>query len=402
MVIEGNPGRVGGRRDGPDRHEAGRSGYERCEPAEMGMKRALVLNAGSSSLKWSVLDAASEAVVEEGDRRWDELSPERHAAEMRALVASLPPFDAAGHRVVHGGSAFTEAVRVDAQVKTAIQELAELAPLHNPAALGGIKAVEAAFPALPQVAAFDTAFHHTIPPKAATYPLPRDWTDRWSLRRYGFHGLSVQYAVRRSRELLGDLPERLVVCHLGAGCSVTAVRGGLSVDTSMGFTPLEGVMMAGRSGSVDPGLLLYLINDQQVSPTDLDITLNQRSGLLGVSGVSGDLRQVIAAAEGNDQASLALAMFVHSLVRAVGMMIGVLGGLDAIVFTGGIGEHSALIRGEVADGMGYAGLRVDPAANAAQSGDGEITAAGSAARALVIGAREDLSVLAGMRRVLGP
>jgi len=368
----------------------------------MGMKRALVLNAGSSSLKWSVLDAASEAVVEEGDRRWDEPSPERHAAEMRALMASLPPFDAAGHRVVHGGSAFTEAVRVDAQVKTAIQELAELAPLHNPAALGGIKAVEAAFPALPQVAAFDTAFHHTIPPKAATYPLPRDWTDRWSLRRYGFHGLSVQYAVRRSRELLGDLPERLVVCHLGAGCSVTAVRGGLSVDTSMGFTPLEGVMMAGRSGSVDPGLLLYLINDQQVSPTDLDITLNQRSGLLGVSGVSGDLRQVIAAAEGNDQASLALAMFVHSLVRAVGMMIGVLGGLDAIVFTGGIGEHSALIRGEVADGMGYAGLRVDPAANAAQSGDGEITAAGSAARALVIGAREDLSVLAGMRRVLGP
>lgn len=376
----------------------------RCNNAtyvERYMKRALVLNAGSSSLKWSLLDAASEAIVAQGDRRWDEPSPERHAAEMRDLVASLPPFDAAGHRVVHGGSAFTEAVRVDGQVKATIKELGELAPLHNPAALGGIEAVEAAFPDLPQVAAFDTAFHHTIPPEAATYPLPREWTERWKLRRYGFHGLSVQYAVRRSEELLGGVPERLVVCHLGAGCSVTAVHRGHSVDTSMGFTPLEGVMMAGRSGSVDPGLLLYLINDRQVSPTDLDVSLNQRSGLLGVSGVSNDLRQVIAAAGGNNQAKLALAMFVHSLVRAVGMMIGVLGGLDAIVFTGGIGEHSSLIRGEVADRMGYAGLRLDPAANGAVDSDADIAASGSPARALVITAREDLAVLAGMHRVLG-
>src|SRR5919202_4152538 len=261
------------------------------------MTRVLVLNAGSSSLKWAVLDAATEAVAVQGTESWAEQDPMRHAA-VQALLHRLPAVDAVGHRVVHGGATFRAAVVVDADVRAAIAELAVLAPLHNPAALAGIDAVAEAWPALPQVAAFDTAFHATMPDAAALYPVPWDWTQRFGLRRFGFHGLSVLYAVRRARELLGEVPRRLVVCHLGAGCSVTAVQEGRSVDTSMGFTPLEGVMMATRSGSLDPGLLLYLQQHQGVSVAALDDGLNDRSGLLGVSGVAGDLRAVLAAADG--------------------------------------------------------------------------------------------------------
>jgi acetate kinase len=216
------------------------------------MTRVLVLNAGSSSLKWSVLDAATEEVAVQGTESWAEQDPGRHAAEARAVLRRLPAVDAVGHRVVHGGATFREAVVIDATVRAAIASLAALAPLHNPAALAGIDAVAEARPALPQVAAFDTAFHATIPDAAALYPVPWDWTQRFGHRRFGFHGLSVMYAVHRTRGLLGEMPRRLVVCHLGAGCSVTAVQEGRSVDTSMGFTPLEGVMMATRCGSLDP------------------------------------------------------------------------------------------------------------------------------------------------------
>jgi acetate kinase len=363
------------------------------------MTRVLVLNAGSSSLKWAVLDAATEAVAVQGTESWAEQDPMRHAA-VQALLHRLPAVDAVGHRVVHGGATFRAAVVVDADVRTAIAELATLAPLHNPAALAGIDAVAETWPALPQVAAFDTAFHATMPDAAALYPVPWDWTQRWGLRRFGFHGLSVMYAVRRARELLGEVPRRLVVCHLGAGCSVTAVQEGRSVDTSMGFTPLEGVMMATRSGSLDPGLLLYL-QQQGVSVADLDDALNDRSGLLGVSGVAGDLRAVLAAADGGDErARLAYAMFIHGLVRMVGAMVAVLGGVDALIFTGGIGEHSPRVRRDVAAAFASAGLRLDAAANEAPTGDVDVAPGDAAVRVLVVAAREDLAVLWEVKRLL--
>ncbi len=377
------------------------------------LERVLILNAGSSSLKWSVLRAADGMVEDEGNQSWQDPDPQRHEAEVQAVLGRAGRVDAAGHRVVHGGPTFQQAVLVDDGVRRAIADLADLAPLHNPAALAGIEAVAALDPALPQVAAFDTAFHRTIPERAALYAVPREWTARWSLRRYGFHGLSVSYAVGRSGELLGSVPARLVVCHLGSGCSITAVRDGRSADTSMGFTPLEGVMMGTRSGSVDPGLLLYLLTKQGVSAAELDDTLNDRSGLLGVSGVAGDLRKVQSAIDvGDAQAAQAYDMFVYSLARMAGAMIGVLGGLDALVFTGGIGEHSARVRGDVCQALGYAGVSLRPEERdaapshegaQAPSGDGDrdIAAPDSRVRVLVLAAREDLSVLAEVRRLLG-
>lgn len=367
------------------------------------MTHVLVLNAGSSSLKWAVLDVASEAVTAANAETWEGTDTERYAQELNAVLAHLPTVGAVGHRVVHGGAAFREAVVVDERVRNEIAALAELAPLHNPTALAGIDAVRRVFPYLPQVAAFDTAFHATIPDAAAVYPLPLAWTQRWSLRRFGFHGLSVQYAVRRSSELLGAVPRRMVVCHLGAGCSVTAVAEGRSVDTSMGFTPLEGLMMARRSGSVDPGLLLHLLGHRYVTVAELDEALSERSGLFGVSGVSPDLRAVTAAAgAGNSAAMLARDMFLHRLIGAVGAMVAALAGLDALVFTGGIGEHSPWVRQAVAQALGYAGVRLDGTRNASATGDADVATDGSAMRVLVVTAREDLAILGEVRRLLYP
>jgi acetate kinase len=365
-------------------------------------RSVLIVNMGSSSLKWVVLEATSEVMQRQGDARWEVASGGRHQAELAAALSQVGHIDAVGHRVVHGGMQFGDAVRLDAQVRQQIDALAELAPLHNPAALAGIDAVSERFPTVPQVVAFDTAFHRHLPEPAAVYPVPWEWTQRWQLRRFGFHGLSVAYAVDRAAALLGRVPERLVVCHLGAGCSITAVEQGRSIDTTMGFTPLEGVMMAQRSGSVDPGLLLYLLMQQQLTPADLDRALNERSGLLGVSGVSADLRQVLgAAAAGEARAQLARDVFVHRLVRAVGAMLATLGGLDALVFTGGIGEHSAEIRAAVAERFGYVGLRLDRARNAANPVDVDVAERDSAVRVLVVTAREDLAILRQLRRVLG-
>jgi acetate kinase len=363
--------------------------------------RVLVLNAGSSSLKWSLLDATTEKVEAEGNEDWE--GGEEAARAVLERLRSLPTPDAIGHRLVHGGLRFRETVRLDDATRKALSDLAEIDPLHTGKALELIEAAVEAFPDLPQVAAFDTTFHATIPEVAAIYAIPYEWTREWGLRRFGFHGLSVAYAVRRAGEILGKDPSRMIVCHLGSGCSVTAVAAGRSVDTTMGFTPLEGVMMGTRSGSVDPGLLLYLERQHGQDAAGLEDALNQRSGLLGVSGVSGDLRKVLEAADaGNDRAKLAYGIFVHTLRRAVGAMSGVLGGVDALVFTGGIGEHSARVRQDVAAALAFAGLRLDEAKNGAGiSGDPDalISAAGSAVRALVITAREDLSVLAEVRRL---
>ncbi len=364
------------------------------------MNRVLVLNAGSSSLKWSLLDAGAETVEAEGNEDWKGGKEAARAALDR--LRHLPAPQAIGHRLVHGGLRLCQAVRLDEATRAALSGLAEIDPLHTGRALELIDAAIETFPDIPQIAAFDTTFHATIPDAAAIYAVPYEWTRDWGLRRFGFHGLSVAYAVRRAKEILGQVPARLVVCHLGSGCSVTAVREGRSVDTSMGFTPLEGVMMGTRSGSLDPGLLLYLERQHGMDAASLEEALNQRSGLLGVSGVSADLRKVIEAADaGNERARLAYEIFVHTLRRAVGAMTGGLGGIDALVFTGGIGEHSARVRQDVATALAFAGLTLDTAKNDAAGRDAEISTPGSSVRALVITAREDLSVLAEVRRVEG-
>lgn len=388
------------------------------------VRRALILNAGSSTLKWSVLEAAGGGPIAGGTVEWQgSAAPAHQTEQVQAVLRQAAPagaVDAVGHRVVHGGAAFHGPVRVTAVVRQALAALVEIDPLHVPAALAGIDAISAAAPDLPQVAAFDTSFHATLPEAAAVYPLPWEWTERYGLRRYGFHGLSVSYATGRMAELLGGMPGRLVVCHLGSGCSLTAVAAGRSVDTSMGFTPLDGCMMATRSGAVDPGLLLYLLRRPGIGLDAVEDGLQRHAGLAGVSGTGGDLRQVeAAAAAGSHRAALAREIFLHSLVRTAGAMIAVLGGLDALVLTGGIGEHDAGLRRDLLDRLTWAGVHLDSrdigpqekrqapgtpetAAAAAAPGDREISAAGSTVRVFVIEAREDLAVLAALLEVLEP
>jgi acetate kinase len=274
-----------------------------------------------------------------------------------------------------------------------LSTLNELAPLHNPVAVEFMTASLDALPNALQCAAFDTAFHRTIPDKAATYAIPADWTERWGIRRFGFHGLSVAYAAHQVARLLGRVPARHVVCHLGAGCSVTAVYEGESIDTSMGFTPLDGVMMATRSGAVDPGMMLFLVRHG----TDVDAfydTLEHRSGMLGVSGVSSDIRNVIQQANaGNEHAKLAYDMFLYSVTRAVGSMAATLGGIDALTFTGGVGEHQPPLRRHVVNALRFLRLELDDALNDAGAADRDLSITGSPVRIMLIKAREDLSIL---------
>lgn len=365
------------------------------------MTRVLVLNTGSSSAKWTVL-SADRTVVAAGSEPWAATDPAARADQLRATLAQAPAFDVVGHRVVHGATQFRDAVVIDGSVREALVGLTDLAPGHMQLSLAGIDAISTAFPAMPQIAAFDTAFHATLPEAAAGYGLPFEWTERWGLRRFGFHGLSVAYAVERASELLGTRPARLVVCHLGGGCSITAVENGRSVDTTMGFSPLEGLMMATRAGSVDPGVLLYLLQHCGVGVEELREALTKRSGLRGVSGVSDDLREVLQAADnGSSHARIAYERFVLSIRRALGAMASVLGGLDAVVFTGGIGEHSARVRRDATAGLAFAGLELAEDANAQSTADRDISAPTSRVRVLVIRAREDLAILTQVLRLQG-
>jgi acetate kinase len=315
--------------------------------------------------------------------------------------SALDPFaeamgraDAVGHRVVHGGPDLRSATVLDDGAVAAIEALTPLAPLHQPRALAGIRAVRAAMPRVPAVACFDTAFHATLPPAAATYALPEGWRRRWPLRRFGFHGLSHQYAVRRAGELLGRPASRMVTCHLGAGASLCAVLDGRSVDTTMGFTPLEGLVMNTRSGSVDPGLVLWLVNEAGLAPAEVADGLERHSGLAGLSGTSGDLREIGAG-------TLAFDVYVHRLRREIAAMAAALGGLDALVFTGGVGEHQPAVRAAAGAGLGFLGVGIDGTTNAAVTGDGEITAGGASVRTLVVTAREDLEISRQVRERLG-
>jgi acetate kinase len=361
----------------------------------------LVVNAGSSSLKLRVLNDEDE-VTGSAD-----LPPPNGAADTAGVESALSSlgssYGAVGHRIVHGGMLFSGPVVVNDQVEDQLRSLTDLAPLHQPKSLAALDAVRAALPAVPAVACFDTAFHATISPAAATYALPASWRDRWALRRYGFHGLSHAYASRRAARLLGlaqDGGFRVVTCHLGAGASLAAIQGGRSVDTTMGFTPLEGLVMATRSGSVDPGLLLWLQSHAGMSASALTDALEKHSGLAGLAGTP-DMREILSrACAGDDAARLARDVYLHRLRGSIAAMAAAMNGLDVLVFTGGVGENSAEIRARTMDGLGFLGVHGDAARNQAGSGDREIGAPGAAVRALVISAREDIEIASQVRVTL--
>ena len=357
--------------------------------------RVLCVNTGSSSVKLQLLGPGGEPL---GAHDADAPGTEVDAAALTTALGELGEADAVAHRIVHGGRRSAPA-RVDDALVDELHGLIPLAPLHQPKALGAIAATAQARPGLPAVACFDTAFHASLPAAAATYALPAAWRERYGLRRYGFHGLSHAYAARRATALLGLADDaRLVTCHLGAGASLAAVAGGRSVDTTMGFTPLEGIVMATRSGSVDPGLVLHLLR-QGLAPDDVHDALERDSGLKGLAG-TGDTRELLS--RDDDDARLALDVYVHRLAGAVAAMAVAAGGLDALVFTGGVGEHAPAIRAAAAGRLALLGVALDPAANAGATGDTDIGATGARVRTLVIAAREDLEMARQARAVLRP
>jgi acetate kinase len=395
--------------------------------------KILVLNSGSSSQKCCLYEVAAPLPADPPPPLWEArlewgmaggqadlrirraagpastqiLPASSRAAAMEALLAGLwegparalrgpAEIDAVGHRVVHGGPDFREPARITPEVAAAIERLSEFAPLHNRAEVEGIRLVERMFGAVPQVAVFDTAFHRHMPRAAAVYPGPYAWLDE-AIERYGFHGINHRYCAFRAAHLLekDPLSLRLITCHLGNGCSLAAIRAGQSIDTTMGFTPLEGLMMGSRSGSVDPGILIHLIRRHGYGPDDLDRILNYESGLIGLSGVSSDMREVLAAAkEGHPRARLAFDVFIHRLRSSIGAMLASLGGLDALIFTAGIGENSPEVRAAACEPFRFLGLEIDSAANerAAGAEDGDIASKNSAVHVLVIRAQEDWAI----------
>lgn len=387
--------------------------------------KILVLNTGSSTVKFSVIESDGEQSLLDGLADWSShparltvrregaaaaviTSPEiGHGAAVTQILQKLHQeqgdIAGVGHRVVHGGSRYTSSVRITPEVKAGLAALTDLAPLHVPVNLEGIEAAEAAWPDVPHVAVFDTAFHATLSEAARTYPIPHHWTQDWQLRRYGFHGLSHAYCADRAARMLGrgSAGLRLVIAHLGNGCSMSAVRDGVCVDTSMGFTPLDGLMMGTRSGSVDPGLLMYVLRHKGLTAEDVDRVLNRESGLLGVSGVSGDMRQVQEAARrGDSRAALALDIYIHRLRKMIGAMAMTMGGVDALVFTAGVGEHAAAIREAACRGLECLELHLDAGANAGCRPDADVAATHSPGRILVIATREDLTIVRETVRVL--
>jgi acetate kinase len=391
--------------------------------------KILVLNSGSSSQKSSLYDVRNAppehppAPAWEGKMEWDgdhadlqarnsqgaqlqdrvKVSSRSHAisqlldtlwaGNVRAVTAPSE-IDVVGHRVVHGGQELKEPVCVTPEVKAAIARMSVFAPLHNRAEMEGIEIIEKRMGSVLQVAVFDTGFHSTLPEAAAVYPGPYEWLAQ-GIRRYGFHGINHQYCAGRTAQLLGkELASlKIVSCHLGNGCSLAAIREGRSIDTTMGFTPLEGLMMGTRAGSVDPGILTYLMRDGKYNGEQLDSLLNTKSGLLGISGISSDMRQIVAAMkDGNARAKLAFDIFAHRLQTGIGAMAAALGGVDALIFTAGIGENSVEVRAAACSNLGFLGVKLDGAKNKQPSADQDISAPESAVRVLVVRAQEDWAI----------
>ena len=363
----------------------------------MNAEPILTVNVGSSSVKLSV-------VADEDRVTWrrELSSPEDGGlAALSAALAQAPPVAAVGHRVVHGGAFHTEATVITDRVRSDLIDLAALAPLHQPPAVAAVDIVRRHRPGLTAVACFDTAFHHDLPPEAAEYPLPQRWRSRYGLRRFGFHGLSHGYAARRASELTGGA-SRLVVCHLGSGASLAAVLDGRCVDTTMGFTPLDGLVQGTRCGALDPGLVLWLLDQGRLSHADVADGLTYQSGLLGLAGTA-DMREIARRrADGDARADLAIRVYVHRLCASIAGMATALGGIDALVFTGGVGENDAALRAETADRLSWLGIEVDEEANAGvvHGSEGEIAAAGARVRSIVVHAREDIEIAAQTRGAL--
>ncbi len=361
--------------------------------------RVLVVNAGSTSLKLRFLDANDVMLAD------NELPAGRDGFDQDAVarfLANLDRVEAVGHRVVHGGPRLSTAVLLDEPSERYLRSLVDLAPLHQPPALDGIDLARRLLPGVRAVACFDTAFHAGLPAAAATYAIPEEWRDRYSLRRYGFHGLSHAYASRRAAELLGRPGEhlRIVTCHLGAGASLAAVLDGKSVDTTMGFTPLEGLVMATRPGDVDPGLLLWLERHGGLTEPELSDALEHRAGLKALAGTD-DMREILARASiGGDKSRLAFDVYVHRLRAKAAAMAAAMNGLDCLVFTAGVGENANEVRAATAAGLGFLGVAVDPELNVSAQGDADISASDAAVRTLIIRAREDLEIARQVREVL--
>jgi acetate kinase len=400
--------------------------------------KILVLNSGSSSQKSALFELGPEpspdpiAPLWEGKLEWDgnhealtvrnSKGQKLHAeAEVRAeerhisvekmlsnlwsgttaVLNTAAEISVVGHRIVHGGPKMSEPIAVTKEVKQAISEVSSIAPLHNKPGLQGIELIEKLLPKTLQIAVFDTGFHHNLPLETQVYPGPYEWYER-GIRRYGFHGINHQYCAHRTAQLLGrEISSlKIITCHLGNGCSLAAIDGGKSVDTTMGFTPLEGLMMGTRSGSIDPGILTFLMRGEHPNEQQLDALLNHKSGLLGVSGVSSDMRDIVKSTQdGNKRAKLAFDIFVHRLRMGIGVMAASLGGLDALVFTAGIGENSAEVRQAACSKLEFLGIHLDSAANSAPSPDQDISSPTSRVPVLVIRAQEDWAIAQECARV---
>jgi len=394
----------------------------------------LVINCGSSSLKYELFDTTTEQVLASGlaervgvgggeeanldhrpagkDRYHREVPMPDHRVAVSVMVEaltdpehgviqSLSDIGAVGHRVVHGGEEFTESVVIDQEVEDAIERFCELAPLHNPANLTGIRACRELLPNVPHVAVFDTAFHQTMPRQAYIYGLPYDVYQEYGIRRYGFHGTSHRYVSAIASELLAErgiepAEQRIVTCHLGNGCSMAAVKGGVSIDTTMGFTPVEGLLMGTRCGDLDPALVYFLMDRLGLDTKGIDNYLNKQSGLLGVSGVGNDMRDVqTAAAEGNERAKIAVELFCYRVKKYIGAYAAAMGGLDAVVFTAGIGENDPIVRTKSIEGLEFLGLAIDESRNSDPSLRGQIvdiSTPDATARTFVIPTNEELMI----------
>lgn len=394
--------------------------------------KILVINCGSSSLKYQLFDMDHESVLAKGlvERIGIDGSQIKHmktGLEMlvkqtpipnhkvaiqlvldtllggrHGVLFSLDELSAVGHRIVHGGEDFASSVKIDAKVLEAVKRCVPLAPLHNPANIMGIEAVLEVLPNVPQVGVFDTAFHQTMPQHAFMYGVPYGYYEKYKVRRYGFHGTSHYFVSRRAAEMLGQPIEKLkiITCHLGNGSSITAVDGGKSVDTSMGFTPLAGVLMGTRSGDVDPALLPFIAKTEKMGMDEIDMLLNKKSGLLGISGTSSDLRDVEdAALKGDKRAQLAVNMLNYDIKKFIGAYAAAMGGVDVLVFTAGVGENSIPTRAAVCEGLEFLGIKIDPEKNAVRGKEADISAADSRVRVLVIPTNEELMIARDTKRL---
>ncbi len=393
----------------------------------------LVINAGSSSLKYKLIDMDTEGVLAKGlcerigidgsklthtpenaDKIVIEKDMPNHSVAIKlvldaltdkdhGVIADMSEISAVGHRLVHGGEFFSGSVLITDEVKKAVEECNPLAPLHNPANLTGVAACEEAMPGVPNVGVFDTAFHQTMPAKAYMYGIPYEYYEKYKIRRYGFHGTSHNYVSHRVAEMMGKPIEdlKIITCHLGNGSSIAAVDGGKVVDTSMGLTPLEGLVMGTRSGSIDPAIIPFLVKNEGISADEVDSILNKKSGVLGVSGVSSDFRDLdAAAAEGNKRAALALDMFIHSVKGYIGRYASVMGGVDVITFAGGVGENSADTRGKILAGQKFMGIEIDLEKNKVRGEEAEISTPSSKVKVFIVPTDEELTIARDTKKII--